>query len=66
MARERGVREEQSKREKENPKKIPAECGARHGAGSHDPEITIWAEIKSRKLNRLSHPGALNDIFNED
>lgn len=26
-------------------------------AQSHDPEIMIWAEIKSQMLNQLSHPG---------
>ena len=28
------------------------------GTGSHDPEITTWAEIESWTLNPLSHPGA--------
>jgi len=38
--------------------RLPAERRARRGAPSHDPEITTWAETKSRTLNRLSHPGA--------
>ena len=32
-------------------------------ARSHDPGIVIRAEIKSRTLNRLSHPDALNIIL---
>ena len=28
------------------------------GPRSHDPEIMTWAEIKSRMLNWVSHPGA--------
>ena len=42
--------------------RLPTECGAWHGAWSHDPEIMTWAEIKSWMLNRLSHPGALGDL----
>ena len=30
---------------------LPAECGAYPGAQSQDPEIMIWAEIKSQALN---------------
>ena len=26
--------------------------------GSYNPKIMTWAEIKSPKLNKLSHPGA--------
>ena len=33
-------------------------CRAQRGAWSHNSEIMTWAEINSRTLNRLSHPGA--------
>ena len=33
------------------------------GAGSHNPEIMTWLEIKSQMLNWLSHPGALRCLF---
>ena len=37
---------------------------ARHGARSHDPGIMTWAEIKSRALNQLSHPGThISSVF---
>ena len=36
----------------------PAECGASHGARSHNPKIITPAEIKSWMLNQLSHPDA--------
>ena len=35
-----------------------APCKAPRGAPSQDPGIMIWADIKSRTLNWLSHPGA--------
>ena len=38
--------------------RLCAECRAQCGALSHDPEIIIWAKIKSWTLNQLSHPGA--------
>ncbi|XP_048957290.1 uncharacterized protein LOC125753653 isoform X1 [Canis lupus dingo] len=44
--------------ETESPADCPAELRARCGARSHDPEITAYAETKSRTLSRLSHPGA--------
>ena len=31
---------------------------AHQGAQSHDPEIMIWAETKSRMLNQLRNSGA--------
>ena len=31
--------------------------------GSHDPEITTWAEIKSQTLNGLSHRGTPRDFL---
>ena len=39
--------------------RLPAECEARHGARSHNPEIMTCFETKNRTLNWLSHPGAL-------
>ena len=35
-----------------------AQQGSQHGAGSHDPEIMTWAEIKSHILSQQSYPGA--------
>ena len=46
-------------RDRESWSRLQAERGAWHGAQPQDPEITIWAEIKSRLLNWPSHPGAL-------
>ena len=51
--------EEQQERERQNPKQIRAERGAQCKAQSNDPDIMTWAEIKSRMVNWLSHPGAL-------
>ena len=46
-------------REGENPKQtLCYQHRAWCGAQSPDHEIMTWAEIKSRMLNRLSHPGA--------
>ena len=49
---------------RENPKPPPcyqhrAQCRTR----SHDPQIVTWAEIKSRTLNWLSHPGTPHIAF---
>ena len=38
--------------------RLPTEHGAQPGAWSRNPEIMTWAEIRSRMLNWLSHPGA--------
>ena len=46
-----------------NPKQTPTEQGARSWAWSHDPEIMTWAQIQSRRLNRLSHPGVPIILF---
>lgn len=50
--------EMQKEREKENHKQAPRPAWGWPGAWSHDSEIMTWAEIKSRILNGLSHPGA--------
>ena len=41
------------------PSRLHAQRRAWHGARSHNPETITWAEIKSRMLNWLSHPGVL-------
>ena len=38
---------------------------AQCGAGTHDPEIKTWAEIKSQTLNWLSQPGVPPININE-
>jgi len=38
-------------------KRISSRLHAQHGAQSQDPETVTWSKIKSRMLNRLSHPG---------
>ena len=48
----------EGQREREDLKQAPHSGGAQHEARSHAPEIMSWAEIKSRTLNPLSHPGA--------
>ena len=42
------------------------QCGAQHGAWTHDPEIETWAEIKSWTLNKLSHPDALGETLSNE
>ena len=37
----------------------PAEHGAPPGAATHHPEILTPAELESRMLNQLHHPGIL-------
>ena len=37
--------------------RLHVQCRAQHRTGSHDPEIKIWAEIKSLMLNWLNHLG---------
>ena len=37
--------------------RLQAQYGVQHGAWSHNPEIKIWAEVKSQTLNWLSHLG---------
>lgn len=47
--------------ERENPTRAPHPArGARHETQSHNPEVMTSAEIKSRMLSQLSHPGAPN------
>ena len=49
--------EGQRERERESQARLHARHGARCGAGSHDPEITTRAEIKSLMFNRRSLSG---------
>ena len=48
--------EEQMEGRERTLSRLHAQCRAWHRSQSHNPEIMIWAEIKSWKLNQLSHP----------
>lgn len=37
--------------------RLPTEPGAQHGVWLQDPEILTSAQVKSQRLNQLSHPG---------
>ena len=37
--------------------RLHTQCGAQHGARSHNPGIMTWAEIKSWSLYQMSHRG---------
>ena len=43
--------------------RLQAECGARLGVQSHNPEIMTWTETKSLTFNRLCHPGTPLSFF---
>ena len=44
-----------------------AQCGVHCRAQSHNHEIMTWAEIKSWRLNWLSHPGTpKNNFYKEE
>lgn len=50
--------EEEEQRDRERIlSSLCAQHRAQHGAQSYNPEIMIWAEIKSQALNWLSRPG---------
>ena len=53
MCMSRGERQ-RGEREK-TPIRLHTQHGAQCGAGSHDPGVKTWAQIKSRLLNRLNH-----------
>ena len=54
-------------RETQNPKQASCcEHRARCGARTYACETMTWAEIKSRPLNRMSHPGASQWTFKTD
>ena len=57
--RENASQESGTEKGRENPKQAP--CSAwvsRCGAQFHNNEIMTWAEVKSRRLNWQSYPGA--------
>ena len=43
--------------------RLYAQHGAWHRSWAHHHELVSWAEIKSQKLNQLSHPGALSICY---
>lgn len=42
---------------------LHTQCGPQCGAQSHDPEIMIWAKIKSWMFSQLSQPGAPEKFY---